>query len=128
MPDLTAISRRLCEARILRGLSRNSLSRRCGMSESTVWKLENGRVAGVEVDTVFLLADGLGIRRAWLILGEGPRDAPLPAGAPGAFSADGKPTWLLAGEGPQDAATEPAAPSPEGLPVASADSKGEPDL
>lgn len=74
MPDLSAIATRLREAREARGMSGRALCRLCGMTVGNVSTIESGRVAGIEVATVFRLADALGVRRCWLVTGEGGRD------------------------------------------------------
>lgn len=78
-PDLLAIAKRLEMARAWRGLGSRELGEDASLSEATVSSIENERVAGVEVATLFKLADALKVRRAWLICGDGLPELPATA-------------------------------------------------
>lgn len=68
------LARRLRDTRIDAGLSTAALARQAGLGRTLILLAEAGKGGGVGLAAVAALADTLGVRRAWLGFGEGPRD------------------------------------------------------
>jgi transcriptional regulator with XRE-family HTH domain len=58
----------------MRGLGSRELSKLSGLSAAAVSRLETRKVHGIDVATLVQIADALGVRRAWLLTGEGEPD------------------------------------------------------
>lgn len=69
--EFSDIVDRIRSARIMRGLGSRELSKLSGLSSAAVSRLETRKVDGIEVSTLVQIADALGVRRAWLLTGEG---------------------------------------------------------
>lgn len=68
------LARRLRDTRLEVGLSTAALARQSGLGRTLVLLAEAGRGGAVGLAAVAALADALGVRRAWLAFGEGPRE------------------------------------------------------
>ena len=72
--EFTEIVDRIKAARVMRGLGSRELAKRAGLSSAAVSRLETRKVEGLEVATLVQIADALGVRREWLLTGEGSPD------------------------------------------------------
>jgi len=89
--DLTTFQGRLRYARTFLGLSQHGLAKSMGSSQCLVGRWEKGE-ATPRPDTIGRIATALQIRKAWLLLGQGPMELALinnepPVAAEGSTSA-----------------------------------------
>lgn len=73
---MDTFAKRLVWAREQRGLNKSQLSALLGMSTQAIWNYENRPNGGGSSETIFKLADALGVSPRWLAIGEGLADAP----------------------------------------------------
>ncbi len=71
---MTTLADRLKHGRIAAGLSQEALAAECGVSQTTVSKIERGE--SEETRKAHLLAAACGVSTTWLITGRGPEKAP----------------------------------------------------
>lgn len=64
---MTPVTLRVRELREARGLTQGALAEKAGLRRATVNRIEMGRVKGVDLRTLELLADALGVDAAMLV-------------------------------------------------------------
>jgi transcriptional regulator with XRE-family HTH domain len=79
MPN--TLASRLKRAREARGIGVVDLGLRVGMSRGFVSEIERGKTQKLLAETAIKLADELGVRVQWLVMGRGPMAEPAPPAA-----------------------------------------------
>jgi len=67
--DIRAIAARIARSRKMKGLGSRELARLAKLSEASISRIEKRKADGIEVETVFRIADALRVDRGWLVTG-----------------------------------------------------------
>ena len=65
--DMQQLGRRVASERILRGWAQAELAQRAELTQASIARIERGRNPGLRVDTLFAIAQALGVRTDYLM-------------------------------------------------------------